>query len=407
MQVQNTNVPKNDPKEFMRRVDTGKQIENTSPLYLDINQTRREFKPSLYQFIIINIAHIKQKPRKEKPAVRFLGGFESHAEACSFIQQHTSQFTGCNMWIIPMRQWFCMCENQERQQDPKYSIKKIADLKHIYAEHKNMRNREFKTNMNDKKSGKTEQSIFNQVQAAKRKELKAKRDARQANTVSTRKLAKLSLPRPNTKKNNMINDIENSNEKQVSFPPEPTLESLHTGVDIVNANLIDPRKLYVVTSWMHDITKQRKTQECEPEPCGIVWDFFDSVDAAREFIKNQASKYIIDFAMEIVDCYAWLFPEEDRTEIQEMYRNEEQQRIMDQHRQEKQTIANYEETLRAQGKTLEIVDVYPNIDPKTNQVIPSEIKPMPRPGELVGVTDHQSNEIDAKILIDQNLKKIE
>ena len=118
----------------------------------------------------------------------------------------------------------------------------------------------------------------------------------------------------------------------------------------------------------------------------LFWGIFANETSAQEFINQEASKYVFDFDLEIVDLYEFLFLEDiDREKIQEVYRHPEQNKVMLQRKAEQRKVLDYKQFNESRGKETKVIDVDPVQTPNllmpqqpVSETLLSEIKEPPK-----------------------------
>lgn len=337
-------------------------------------------------WVVVNMAHRDQRPRKERPGLRILAvfGLKDEADLDQYTHSAAQSLYGCNIWKMPIRSWFLLSKNHARQTDSMYTSCKIETLRTLYREHKIRRDSEFQKNRESRTQGDTDHSIQSQVNKAQEKF--KKRQERQRRAVSSR--VKALAARGKTTKATPGDQDGN--------PPNHADPDLNTssavGTNTVPSHLYAMRQQIAVVSWMSDITKQTLQGLDDPEPACIVWQVFDTVETARSWIKDVASKAVRNFDMEVVDMCQWLFPEDvDRDKLIEMHRNDTQDLIMNQKKQETAKVANFKGWCADQNRPVPVTEVVgdlmgPATDPLADldrdRIERKRIKPLPAHAQL-------------------------
>ena len=137
----------------------------------------RSFEDPNQKWIVVNFAGRNQRPKKDRPALRILGAFDSEEETRHYIATATPLLR-CNMWMLPTQRWMLICKTMDRQQDAKYTQAKIETLKSLYLQDKTKRNSEFAANRENQQQGSVNQSLHKQKQLAQEKHGKNKTSSR-------------------------------------------------------------------------------------------------------------------------------------------------------------------------------------------------------------------------------------
>jgi hypothetical protein len=109
---------------------------------------------------------------------------------------------------------------------------------------------------------------------------------------------------------------------------------------------------HVVIGIWKDYTQERMQLKIEPEPAVLLIDCFDQLEDAKKCVENTLAKYINQLHLDIVDLYAWVYPERtDPDKLpadKESWRDEEQSVIMRARKDEKQEISAYDKVSQKQ-----------------------------------------------------------
>ncbi len=297
---------------------------------------KRQFEDPTQKVVVVNIAHRNQRPKKDRPALRLLGVFDSDRDADEYIREAAPLLVGCNMWKLPMMRWMILCKNTDRQQDGLYTMSKIETLKVLYQEDKAKREADFAHNRAARKQGDVNQSLEKQ-KAAQREKHNKKSSSR---LKALRQKARTAQQKQGIHADAELNEVTTS------------------GTNNVPASLIRRKQDYVVVSWMRDVSKSAVLGSDDPEPCCIVWRFFATYELACEWVKDVGSQYVRDFDLEVVDNYEWLFPEDvERDKITEMYRHAEQNAVMLQRKAEATKVLNFEQWCQEKKVEVPVTEV--------------------------------------------------
>lgn len=312
------------------------------------------FEDSTQNFVVVNFAHRGQRPKKDRPAFRLLGAFETAAEANEYIKTAAPQLTGCNMWRVDIQKWMLVCKTMERQQDVLYTNSKIELLKSMYLQDQARRDAEFAKNRENREMGTTDLSLAAQKKAAEKRKTKK---------VSSR----LKALRSRGKTQNQVQA-----DRDLNLCSSP-------GTNDVPSHLVRRKQDYAVVSFMKDVSRPVLLGADDPEPCCIVWRFFATYEMAQKWMKGIGARYIRGFDTEIVDNYEWLFPEDvDREKIQETWRNPEQNKIMMQQKTEPGRVAEFEQWCKSKGLDMPVTEIMAdNVPIATNptQLLPTDLEP--------------------------------
>ena len=371
-----------DPVDFAKGRGAPGAAEQQAPA-TEIKHQFSSFDDVSQKWLVVNFAHRDQRPKKDRPSLRFLGVFENAQDADDYIKEAAPQLVGCNMWKVELGKWLIVCKNMARQQDPEYTTNKIEHMKQLYAFDKVRRDADFNKNKEEQKQGAKDLSVD-----TKRLEAAGKRKKKLSSRL--RALRAKAKGSGNPRQDERLNDV--------STP----------GTSDVPTHLLRRKQDYVAVSWMRDITKVVNQGSDDPEPCCIVWRVFATYDMATEWVRGMGSRYIRDYDLEIVDNYEWLFPEDvDRDKIQEAYRNPEQNRIMLQRKAEADKVVEFEQWCKEKNLPVPATEVLADQIPTTgSSLLPDKeqdltsdapIKLLPKTFDVKIQTKHPETE-EVKIM---------
>lgn len=304
------------------------------------------------QWVVVNLAHRGQRPKKERPAIRILGFFAQREEAIDYIQQATSFLSGCNLWLFPVSKYITICQTMERQQHATYGPTKAELLLNKYMEDKKRRDAEFAANRTNKQQGKQGLS-FDRL----RKENRLKRESKRTSTRRSALKRKAEL------------------QKTQVLPTNTPQDQMERGVREVPGHLLRRKQDFVVVSILKDVSKHVLSQEQDPEPVLIFWRAFPSYAIAKAWTKTMGARHVTNVSLDIVDAYEWLFPEDvDMEHVDEGYRNSEQDKVMRQRKIEKDKVLDFESWHKAEGKTMPVTEV---IVPDKELLLPETERSIP------------------------------
>jgi len=271
-----------------------------------------------YQFAVINKANRFMKPTCKRPAFRILGFFRNNEELSSYIEElrDSNQIDEngiCKLGdlhkVPVITHYTLLSKSMDRDRDEKYVISKIAEIKQLHLDHQKMAEEEFKQNREEKKAGRIGLSIEKKREKAKEKRKKSSREA-------------------------AIKSVANS----ASASTQKTQQL----VGRVPRNLEFREQNHAIIIMLEDITKPVLKGHDDPEPIILLLDAFESKEAAQNAF-DSLSHYVFCMSMYIVDMYQWLFPEDlDAKQIEEQYRNPEQNLIMKTKKEKDLEVKKYE-----------------------------------------------------------------
>jgi hypothetical protein len=255
-----------------------------------------------HSIILLNLCHNSHRPMHKYPGFRILGAFPN----MNSLQLHVKKYyehTEASLWATPVHQLMTICKSTEDQINISYNKKQIERLVEIYEDAADTRNREFKENVENQKSGAVGQSIYKSKIICKE-------------TIE---------------KNGKMFDEEHKNDKIDRIPHDISFSG-----KIVNQS-------FAVIITLSDIRKVVKNGKAVPEPCIAILDVFESETSAIQYSKTTASKLYPKCDIDIVDMYSWNFPENiNPDKITELYSQKRLNDVMNTRKQNNEMAEDFE-----------------------------------------------------------------
>lgn len=305
----------NQGEELMRRHDLARGNQNqSSSSAKPIRHPYTQFEDPNQQVYLINVAHTNQRPKKDKPAFRFLGFKQSLDD----LRWHANnivapKMTDCNIFVGEAAKWMLLCRSKERQLDTQYCHDKIAALKEIWLADEKSRNEDFSQNKKKQTKGAQGLSLYKKRQN-RRLSKKNKRNARLV-----------------LKKRKHRQDLKELEENRL----QPVRDC--------DPSIPLRKQEYVVASILPDFSTPVMNNKEDPEPAVCFWRAFPDYESAHDWIVSIGSAKVRKFHLDIYDMYEWIFPEDmDMEHVNEVYRHEEQNILMSQKKKQKQDLVDFE-----------------------------------------------------------------
>lgn len=232
---------------------------------------------------LLNIAHKNHRPRSRYPGFRILGAFPD----TQTMQDHISKYydnSECSLLAVPTHQLMPIFTSTEKQQDITHVQKHTELLVDLYSKHIAKTDSDFKENINASKGGKVGESLY------------GKGKAKSAVAVDTK------------------------------F--EETVKELKKTGSLSGSACIAKQNFAVIII-IPDSRPEALSGLIDKEPLLSVLDVFATEDDATKYAKYTASKQYPKCTIDVVDMYAWGFPEHvDTDKIQEVYGSDQLNDIM-------------------------------------------------------------------------------
>jgi len=262
-----------------------------------------------HQYILVNLGHRDQRPKCKVPAIRILQSFASQEECIKMGHEINQVIKNTSIWMFRLHEPIVICRKTESQQDAVYTKAQSDAVTGLYDMHMTKVQRDFETNVKEKKTGEQDLSIHRQL---KKKQETAKNHPR----------VKLLDSKFNDERNK-----KHMPEAETKYPR--ALEDRYQGFAVIRV--------------LQDIRSEVMKNNKEEEPLIIIDGFFETEVGARHWMRNVASNYVRNENMHVVNMYEWLFPTlVDESKIAEEYRNSEQNLIMNQKKKEKDRVLNFD-----------------------------------------------------------------
>lgn len=235
------------------------------------------------QFILLNIAHQSHRPRSKFPGFRILGAFPDMESISAHVAQNF-QNSDCSLFATPAHQLMSICSSTERQQDLEFNRRHIDELVQLHKEVADQRDLDFKRNVEEKKTGSVGQSLFAKQSQAPR--------------------------------------ISEAAEKKF----EDAMIGLKKTSTLTAASCL-PKQNFAAVIFLSDI--RQSEEEILKEPLIAVLAVFSTEEDTINYAKYTASRNYPKCDINVIDLYAWCFPENiDVNQIKEVYGNEQLNSIM-------------------------------------------------------------------------------
>lgn len=294
-----------------------------------LTEAGKEWDSTDDQFFLVHLTHRGQRPISKRPALRVLSSHatrEEAVEAGTAIQQH-KDLRNYNVWLFEKHVPQPICEKWQSQADSGYTSKLVQDIQALHDAHTLVRTQEFKTNVDDKRTGEQNLSV-------ERKMLKLKETRKTHPRVQCRN----KMMQDRKVKDNLVSS---SNDK---YPRD---------LEVRNQN-------FVAIRIVHDIRKQ--VLECikEDEPVIIIDGVFETEAGVKQWIENVGAQNVLHEVLEAVDMYQWLHPADvDTKKVPMKYRDAELNTIMQAKESEAGRLAKFERWQAAQSELKALEDKVP------------------------------------------------
>jgi hypothetical protein len=254
-----------------------------------------------HSLILLNVCHQSQRPRHRYPGFRIIGAFPNMASLRDHVGRNFPE-PDASIWMTPAHQLMCVCESTAKQQDAAHNKRRIEGLVRLYADAAAASKADFDKNVARQEGGEAGKSVY-----SRRKQVR---------------------------------------EALAKVPEAPGVQESGSPYNLSGAARIAGQNFAVVIA-LSDIREEVIAGEEPPEPCVSVLGIFDTEEVAVQYAKYTASKEYPGSDLDVVDLYAWHFPDTvDSDAIREVYGGKRLGEIMTARKQNMQTVDEYEDWCR-------------------------------------------------------------
>jgi len=257
--------------------------------------------------VMLNLTHKKQRPSSEQPGFRIIGVTASREEAVAFTEEHYKDSKE-TVFLSPLHQLVPICKSDEVQLDHEYAISAVNSIIKLHEKMVDDRNADFKKTVADQKTGGVGAGL-----GVTREKARRKREASSKVQIVS----------------------EQYKTRTANFAPVS---------GVLSASKMISKQSFAVVIVMQDIRQRSLHGDIELEPLVAVLFVAENREEATKYAKYTAAKVYKDCVIDVIDMYAWMFPEsvnEDDIATEE-YGNEELSAIMKARKTNKQKITEFE-----------------------------------------------------------------
>lgn len=287
-----------------------------------------------YKFAVFNKAHRQLNPKCERPAIRLLGFFHGEGDFqnwmdtladCGMMAVDADGSRRCKLGALHKAQLFTYAlipTTEGKDRDPQYISKKVEAIKSGHLEHIQYAKQEFTDNHTQHRQGSMGMSLEKKRERADKKQKKSTRNA--------------ALRQKAIENASSINS-SNGNQQIREVSKVPRLLEIS-------------KQQCAIVVVLNDVTQERLSGKEDPEPAIMILDCFNSCEDAEKHIESVLKNSIVDFSMFVIDMYEWIFPEDVKLdEVREKYRIDEQNKLMQAKKTQKQELLDYEQKCKYGG----------------------------------------------------------
>jgi hypothetical protein len=233
------------------------------------------------QLVLLNIGHHKRNPVCSRAAFRILGVFADVREIELHLASADLKHSDVDVHAVSLGQWFVIMRDKGENE--------AAHLDSIRSRHKlrlQQHAEEFEANRSQQRTGQVSQGVSHALEAAP--------EADQADR-----------------------------DPVMPIRPNSEVRMQH----------------FAVVSVLHD---HAEPVPDEQQPGVCIWAVFDTEKEALAHVRENLSKKVFEYHLDIVALYEWLFPTNvDLSQLEEEYRTPELDEIMRHRKKEKENVENF------------------------------------------------------------------
>ncbi len=286
-----------------------------------------------YTFAVVNKSHRMLNPPGKRAAFRILGLFKHQKEFENWMEElhetnmiyMTDGQMKCklgDLHKLRLLNYMLIPKNSVRERDAEYTEEKIEDLKKIHVNHLKMSMEEFEKHHIERSQGQMGLSLEKQCEKAKEKRNKSSR----------------------------YKAIKARGEER------ERREDAKEVARVTRMMELRGQKFAIIIILM-DVSKDVLAGKDDAEPAVLIIDCLDTLREAEEYM-GTLKNYVFYTNIFIVDMYEWLAPDDIvMDEINEKYRNPEQDRLMREKKNQKYELEKYEKEQELEGKEIKAIEV--------------------------------------------------
>jgi len=252
------------------------------------DSTKYDFVFPNQKFVVFSLSQQYFAPiptNLDNPALCIYGAFPNKDEAVEYAHSVLKEHSGISIFVDETHKWIAATSGPEHMTDETYVNTHISKILDQHKQMLHMNAKEFQENVEKKQTGKS------------------------------------------SKKSEEDSTVQESTIQGKSH-------TINSKLDVRNQKM-------AVVSFIKDSAKV-------PEFLFQVYAFFDKEEDANAYIRNVCGDHVQDFDIDVVNTCDWCFPQKMSYENanKEIFRSEELDKIMQNHRNQPKEVSRFEETLK-------------------------------------------------------------
>jgi len=246
------------------------------------------------RFVLLNLGHLRRRPRCDRAAFRVLGIFGSAEDAkahAALLPPDTS------LHLLPLSTWTPIMRDEESPD----GLAHLESLGQRNRERIQQHADEFEANVSSQRTGSTTRGAVQSLSAA------------------------------------------------------PVAESSGTAVARVPVSAEVRMQRFAVVSVLQDDAEDDADRQ---QPAVLIWEAAETEQEAQEIVKERIGRSVSDVHLDVVAMYEWLFPTAlDLSKIKEQYRDEKLDDLMRHRKDEHLRVAEFRSLCEQRGQEVPVIDI--------------------------------------------------
>ncbi|MCH9715867.1 MAG: hypothetical protein K0U52_02120 [Gammaproteobacteria bacterium] len=338
----------------------------------------RAFSDPSQKFVLVNVASTNQRPKSLKPAFRVMGFFGSQSD----LEQHAAMVhqldPSCTMRMWTSQEFYNI--SQDHDADPEQQMHKVNENLRLHQEQLNACTEEFVKHKEELTQGRTPVNM--QADSVEDAEARIVKNKEVCSDVLALENGDVEGREGGSDHVLALEDGVAEGDGGVDVGEEETKDNPPTSTTLTTTNTEEwasqvkqawpdstpvpkaPRLAEIRNqNWISFMTVQDYQDGTEPGICILAG--FDTEEDAHRYNKYVAAAKIDEHELHTHAMYEWVYPHlvasKEFDAVEQMYRNEEQDRIMRTLRKQQRDVANFEEHFNQRGLDVPTIEVEPDL----------------------------------------------
>ena len=325
------------------------------------------FKQESQLYALVNMSNIGQRPVSENPAIRILGLFptaEEVSEHITFLHETDFRTKLCNMYMITTHGFYSIPENYDFKMNEQ--LERVNKNLLVYHRQLDEITKEFTEHHDDLTNGlrpvvmeEGNDGTDTRKQAHTAQQRINKNKQRVAELEKDGEGAEEEKNEPTPDETKIISQTNSIKLPRTYEHKLPVVENGKT-VNNISRNCEIRGQKYVSLMILRDFNGNDR------EPAVSILGAFDTEEECISYNKYVAAKNIEKFDLYTKSMYEWIYPNmafsKDIEQVDQLYRNEELDRIMRAHRANTGKVEQFESYFNENNMDIPEINIEPDLD---------------------------------------------